>query len=84
MNAEQQQQVQVVNVAIRLAVAFQKNSECVVCAKPIAESELTRALLLESNERLAHEGQCSTEALRHMFVHARRGLKGRRAMRGSR
>lgn len=68
----------------RLTVAHAKNAACVVCSKTIAAAELHTALLLEQNERLAHPGACSAEALRHAFAFASRGLRGRRSHRSSR
>lgn len=66
--------------ADRYRIAFAKNPLCVVCGRALETP--TGALLLESNDRLAHPGACSAEALRHLFAFASRGLKGRRALRG--
>lgn len=71
-----EQAVQTATECCRIAHA--KNPNCVVCEKPIADP--TTALLLPQNERLAHAGACSAEALKKQFAFARRGLKGARAM----
>jgi hypothetical protein len=63
----------------RCLIAHAKNPNCVVCEKPIEDPK--KALLLPQNERLAHPGSCSADALRHQFAFARRGLKGARAIR---
>ena len=68
------------DLADRYALAFQKNPLCVVCTKPLASPN--GALLLERNDRLAHAGACSVEAIRHLFAFASRGLRGRRSLRG--
>lgn len=80
----QRTQIAEAGTADRYAIAYAKNSDCVVCTKPIAAEELRTALLLEGNDRLVHPGTCSTEALRHQFAYARRGLRGRRSHRGGR
>ena len=66
-------------IAERYQLARAKNPLCVVCAKPV--ETLDGALLLEQNERLAHPGSCTAEALRHAFVFAHSNRKGFRAMR---
>jgi hypothetical protein len=72
-------QEQAVQTAIdRCLIAHAKNPNCVVCETPIEDP--TAALLLPQNERLAHVGACSAEALKKQFAFARRGLKGARAM----
>jgi hypothetical protein len=81
MNETAKLQVAQRTVEDRYLVAFAKNPDCPVCNKPITDP--STALLLESNERLVHPGNCSTGALKHAFIYARRGLKGRGA-RGSR
>ena len=66
----------------RYRIAFQKNSRCAVCEKELDSPK--GALFLEGSARLVCPGSCSVEAIKHLFVYARRGLRGRTSHRGAR
>jgi hypothetical protein len=66
----------------RYRIAFIKDSHCAVCNQQLDTPK--GALFLEQNGRLVHPGNCSAEALKHLFAYASRGLRGRKSHRGAR